>query len=171
MTPFSRLSQNVVSLAVVIFIISTATAQTTIQQILNSPEEVAEVISGATSEILMVTNVLRAVEVADALREALAVRGVPVYILIPPDTVEENASYAASLAHAGASVRLSEVGGSFLVIDRRVTIAGPLIGNLSQMSEGMPTVYIDEPTYAAQFVEGFIQSFEAAQVYTPVGQQ
>lgn len=158
-------------LTVLTLVLLTVAAAAQTQQVLNSSEQVVKALNTATDEILIVTDVLREVEVADALREAIAVRGVPVYMLIPPSTVEENASYTASLAHAGAQVRLSEVGGSFLTIDRRIIIAGPLIGNLSQSEEGMPTVYIDDPTYAAQFVEGFIQSFEAAQVYTPMGGQ
>ena len=152
-------------------VVSVVTAQAPTQQVLSSIEKVVETIATATDEVLVVTDVLRSVEVADALREAIAVRGVPVYMLIPPDTVEENASYVAGLAHAGAKVRLSEVGGSFLVIDRRVTIAGPLVGSFGQTSGETPTVLVDEPSYAAQFVEGFIQSFEAAQAYTPIGGQ
>ena len=163
--------RRLTTLIFLVLVVLTTTAQTPTQQVVTSLEEVVDAINTATNEILLVTDVLRTQEVADALREALAVRGVPVYLLIPSNTVEENASYVASLAHAGANVRLLEVSGSFLVIDRHITIAGPLIGSLGQAGEGMPTVYIEDPTYAAQFIEGFVQSFETAQGYTPIGQQ
>lgn len=171
MTKSSTHLKKLTTLIFIASIVFSVKAQAPTQQVLNSTEKIVEIINTATDEILLVTDVLRTVEVADAMREALAVRGVPVYILIPPNTVGENVSYIASLAHAGANVRLSEVGGSFLVLDRRITMAGPLIGSLGQASEGMPTVFIDDPTYAAQFVDGFIQSFEEAQIYTPIEQQ
>ncbi len=142
-------------------------AQTATYRILNKAEEVEEVVQVATSEILVVTDVLRSQAVADALREAMVVRGVAVYILIPVVTAEEKPSYTASLAYAGANVRLSEVGGSFIVLDRRYTLTGPLIGSLGQVETETPTLLIDDPSYAQKFVEGFRQSFEQAQVYTP----
>ena len=142
------------------------TAQGSTQRVLTSAEDVVTAINSATEEILIVTDVLRAETVADALREALSVRGVPVYVAMSPVSVQENASYAASLALAGASVRLSETNGSFLVVDRQLVLAGPLIGSLNE-TDGAPSAYIDDPSYAAQFVEGFVQSFEAASVYTP----
>lgn len=165
-----RYVQRLILLLLFVFISASIEAQSPGQQILRSAGEVVQTINLATHEILVVVDVLRTAEVADALREAIAVRGVPVYILVPSSTVEENASYIAGLAYAGATVRLSDVGGSFLVIDRRTTVAGPLIGNLGQADEGGPTILIDDPTYAAPFVEGFRRSFEAAQIYVPIGQ-
>ena len=152
---------------VLAFASNSVRAQTATYRTLNKAEEVEEVVQVATSEILVVTDVLRSQAVADTLREAMVVRGVAVYILIPTATAEEKPSYIASLAYAGANVRLSEVGGSFIVIDRRYTVTGPLIGSLGKVETETPTLLIDDPSYTQQFVEGFRQSFEQAQVYTP----
>ena len=152
---------------VLMFAANLAGAQTANYRILGEAEEVSDLIEVATSEILVVTDVLRSQGVADALREAMVVRGVAVYVLISAATVEERPSYVASLAYVGANVRLSEVGGSFIVIDRRYTVTGPLIGSLGQGETGAPTLLIDDLAYAQKFVEGFRQSFERAQVYMP----
>ena len=151
----------------VMFAINLAKAQTANYRILSDAGEVNDILEVATGEILVVTDVLRSQLMADALREAMVVRGVTVYVLIPTATAEEKPSYVASLAYAGANVRLSEVGGSFIVIDRRYTVTGPLIGSLGGLETAAPTMLIDDPTYAQQFVEGFRQGFERAQVYTP----
>ena len=156
-----------IAVMVLMFVISLAKAQTANYRILSEAEEVGDILEVATGEILVVTDVLRSQLVADALREATVVRGVAVYVLIPTATAEEKPSYVASLAYAGANIRLSEVGGSFIVIDRRYTVTGPLIGSLGELETAAPTMLIDDPSYAHQFVEGFRQGFERAQVYTP----
>ena len=94
----SKLVRSIIVLILSVSLASVALAQIPTQQTVISAEKVVETINTATDEILVVTDVLRDVEVADALREAIAVRGVPVYMLIPPGTVEENASYVAGLA-------------------------------------------------------------------------
>lgn len=139
-------------------------------QLLTSLEQVNEQLALATEEILLATTFLHNESLADALREALTTRGVPVYLLVPQSSVQENASYATSLAYAGAQVRLSEVGGSFLVIDRRMTLAGDLIGALPTGEEG-PTIFVDDEGYAIQFVEGFIEGFDSADVFNPNGEE
>lgn len=169
MKTVSTLLLAVIGLAVSV-LMSPTFAQTPSYQILRNAAEVAKVIHLATREVLITTDILRGEEVAEALREAIVVRGVPVFILVPKSAAEENASYIAGLAHAGASVRLAEVGGSFLVVDRRYTIAGSLIGSLGDLTADVPTILIDDPSYAAQFVAGFRQGFEAAQPYTAIGQ-
>lgn len=138
-------------------------------QILSSTEQIAEQLNTATEEILLATNVFRSEDTAEAIREALVVRGVHVYLLVPEANANENAAYVAGLAHAGASVKLSEVGGSFLIIDRQLTIAGELIGSLTEDVEA-PTILVDDANYAVQFIEGFIQGFEAAEPYVPLGE-
>lgn len=152
---------------VLMFAANLAGAQTANYRILGEAKEVGDLIEVATGEILVVTDVLRSQEVADALREAMVVRGVAVYVLTSAATVEERPSYVASLAYVGAHIRLSEVGGSFIVIDRRYTVTGPLIGSLGQGETGAPTLLIDDHAYAQEFVRGFRQSFERAQVYMP----
>lgn len=152
---------------VLMFAANLAGAQTANYRILGEAGEVSDLIDVATGEILLVTDVLRSQGLADALREAMVVRGVAVYVLTSAATVEERPSYVASLAYVDANVRLAEVGGSFIVIDRRYTVTGPLIGSLGQGETGAPTMLIDDPVYAQKFVEGFRQSFERAQVYMP----
>lgn len=155
---------------IVCVFISLGLTQESNYQILSSAEQIVEQINSATEEILLATNIFRSKEVAEAIHEALVVRGVAVYLLIPETNAEENASYVASLAHAGANVKLSEVGGSFLIIDRHITIAGELIGNLAQGAEQAPTILVDDANYATQFIEGFIQGFEEAIDYVPLGE-
>jgi hypothetical protein len=133
----------------------------------NNPGELALTVGIATREILVTSDVLRTTEVAEALREAMVRRGVTVYIMTSPENVEENASYFASLALAGANVRLGPVGGSFMIVDRRYTMVGSLIGSMGQSPDGAPTVMIDNEAYANQFVDSFIRVFGEAQVYEP----
>jgi phosphatidylserine/phosphatidylglycerophosphate/cardiolipin synthase-like enzyme len=130
---------------------------------------VVEVIRAATSEVLIASDTLQSQEVADALRAALVTRGVAVYLLIPAQNAAAPASYAASLAHAGAQVRLVEVGGGFLIVDRRFVVAGPLIGSSAQVGVASLTFLVDDPMYTAPFVEGFRLSFGAAAPYVPPG--
>lgn len=143
--------------------------------VLGTPGQVAAVVGQAVQEVLVASDVLRSREVANALREAITTRGVPVYVLTLPETAGENASYASSLSLAGAQVGLSPVGGSFMVVDRRLTVAGPLVGGLGRAQTADPnalTVVIDNPEYANGFVEGFVDAFEQAEGYEPqVGQE
>lgn len=132
-----------------------------------TPEQVADVVRAATVEVLISADTLHSRAVADALREAMTVRGVPVYVLAAAEGSRENASYLSSLALAGASVRLAPVGGSVLVIDRRVTIAGPLVGELGLLDGSSPTLLVDDEAYARAFVEGFVRGFEAGEPFTP----
>lgn len=152
-------------------------------RILGSSADVALVISMATEELMVTADVMRSEEVAEALRQAMVTRGVPVYIMTLPENVEENASYFASLALAGANVRLSQVQGNFIVVDRRMVVAGPMVAGLALLpgEEANPhafseptglTVLVDDPNYTAQFVQGFYTGFTAAAEYQPrVGPQ
>lgn len=138
--------------------------------VLGTPEEVAAVVNQAVQEILIASDVLRSQEVADAVREAMVTRGAAVYVLTLRETVDENASYFESLSLAGAQIALSPIGGSFMVIDRRLTVAGPLVGDLGGPQAQDPnslTVVIDNPDYANTFVDGFVQAFEQATAYAP----
>jgi hypothetical protein len=138
--------------------------------VLGTPGQVAEVVGQAVQEVLVASDVLRSQEVANALRKAITTRGVPVYVLTFPEAAGENASYASSLSLAGAQVALSPIGGSFMVVDRRLTVAGPMVGGLGSAQTADPnalTVVIDNPDYASGFVEGFIEAFEQAEAYEP----
>jgi hypothetical protein len=138
---------------------------------INTPAELAQVVALATQEVLVTSDILRTTEVAEALREAMVRRGVMVYIMTSLENVEENASYFASLSLAGANVRLGPVAGSYLIIDRRYTVMGSLIGSLGQSPDAPPTVMIDNEGYAGQFIESFIRVFGEAEVYeTRIGQ-
>ena len=129
-----------------------------------SSADIATLLDGATQEVLLAAPKMRSRAVAEALREALVVRGVDVYLLLPDATVDERASYALGLGLAGAAVRLSEaVGEPFVVIDRATLVIGPLVGALDGTEAGRTVVRRDAGA-VEQAVAWFYQAFRGGNV-------
>lgn len=133
-------------------------------QALTDESEVVQTIGTASQELMVAARFLRSTAIADALRVATVKRGVAVYILTPAENIVDPASYTASLGLAGASVKLAPVSDSFILVDRQVTVVGPLISGLSTLpgERALPTYLVNDPAYASPFVEGFYTSFSAA---------
>lgn len=135
---------------------------------LQSTAEVVQAIDTATQELMVATDLLRSKEVANALRRAAVDRGVTVFIVVPPENVADASSYFISLAFADAAVRLVSFQGSFIVIDRRVLVQGPLVAGVKQLpgSQVEPTRLSQDAAEVARFVGSFYKSFSAAQPYS-----
>lgn len=107
-------------------------------QVLSSPQDVTTLYTIATSEILIAADAIVSEEVADTLRRAVVERGVTLFVLTRDDTVDAAESYVKSLAAAGASVRTTETGANFALVDRQWAVVGP-------MAAGWPKVGVQEP--------------------------
>ena len=107
-------------------------------QILSSPQDVTTLYNLATGEILIAADAIVSEEVADTLRRAVVERGVALFILTRDDTVDAAASYVKSLAAAGATVRTTETGANFALVDRQWAVVGP-------MAAGWPKVGVQAP--------------------------
>lgn len=107
-------------------------------QVLSSPQDVTTLYNVATREILIAADAIVSEEVADTLRRAVVERGVTLFILTRDDTVDAAESYVKSLAAAGASVRTTETGANFALVDRQWAVVGP-------MAVGWPKVGVQEP--------------------------
>ena len=141
-------------------------SQATTTRPLNEPDEVAQVIHAATTELLLVTDTFRNETLADAVRLALLERGVPVFIVVPEDLVTDLSSYFGTLERAGASIRLQETTGAFLVVDRQHVIQGPLLSTLEAAPQPSPTMLVSNTDYADQLAQRFIDAFEEAVPWT-----
>ena len=131
-------------------------------------QEVASHIAVATGEVLLAVPTLRSHSIAEALREAMVVRGVEVYLLVSPELAQERASFVTGLKLAGAQVRLARVDGdaSYLVLDRRRVIAGRGLAALDASPEGSLALSA-HPASVEQIVAWFYQDFVAARTYQP----
>lgn len=136
-------------------------------RILATPNDVAAYIDAAQSELLISAYMLRVQAIAEAVRRAVVERGVQTYILTTEAGLHESASYAKSLALAGAFVRSGYANADLVIVDRYYVVQGPLVG-VQSMPEGMePTFAMSGGEYASTFVTLFIDLFNAANPYDP----
>lgn len=134
---------------------------------LGASQDVIAYVDAAQSEILLSAYVLRVQGIAEALRRAVVERGVQAYILTTTAGLNEGASYAKSLALAGAHVRSGYANAELLIVDRYYVVNGPLIG-VQSMPQGMdPTFAFVGSDYAAALVSIFIEQYNHATPYDP----
>lgn len=120
-----------------------------IPQSLAASDAVAEQLSSADTEILLVAPSLRSLPIANALREA-ALRGVNVFILAEPTQVELQDSYVPGLDHPQlAQVGLISEDRTFAVLDTSVIIEGPLLSRESVAFDA-PETFIIRDTATVQ---------------------
>jgi len=137
-------------------------------QLLERSEDIVPYIDIAASEILVSATMLRVQSVAEALRRAMVQRGVAVYIITTEMGLNEGASYAKSLALAGAQVRSAYANLELLIVDRTYVVAGPLIGVSLTPMGSEPTVAIAGSDYANQVTLAFVELFNTATPYNPM---
>ena len=128
--------------------------------------EIALTIDTATEEIMLVTDTLNVEAVADSIRKAVVERGVEVYIITLAETTNSDANYITGLALAGAAVRLGPVEGALMIIDRELTITGPMISTLATEYE-MPTFVTRSEDFALYYANTFREVFINAEIYEP----
>ena len=63
--------------------------------------EVVQAIDTATEELMVATDLLRSKEVANALRQAIVERSVKLYMVVPPESITDPASYVRQLGLFG----------------------------------------------------------------------
>jgi hypothetical protein len=124
--------------------------------------EALHLISTARNEVMLAAPTLRSQAVAEALRQALVVRGVAVFILVDPALSEERASYVLTLALAGAQVRLAPVAEGVLVIDRQVALRG---GFWELEGTALPTQISHDAALVAPVVSWFYEVYRIAPVF------
>src|SRR5690606_33073416 len=95
--------------------------------LLSTPQQIAEVVHAANSEILLSASTVQHPEIAEALRGAMVERGVPVFILTTVNGANERSSFIHSLFLMGANIRIVAAPEPFIVVDRAYVVAGPLI--------------------------------------------
>lgn len=137
-------------------------------QMIERSDDIIPYLDIAASEILISSTMLRVQTVADAIRRAMVQRGVPVYILTTEMGLNEGASYAKSLALAGAQVRSGFSNLELIIIDRTYVVAGPLIGISLAPIATEPTVIIAGADYANQLTVAFIELFSGAAPFDPL---
>ncbi len=129
--------------------------------------EIALAIDIATEEIMLVTDALNVEVIAESLRKASVERGVEVYIITLAENTNADANYITSLALAGATVRLGPVEGALLIIDRKLTITGPMIGTLATEYK-VPTFVTKNEDFALYYANAFREVFINAEIYEPL---
>jgi phosphatidylserine/phosphatidylglycerophosphate/cardiolipin synthase-like enzyme len=136
--------------------------------LLASSSDVVPYIDAASQEILVSAYMLRSQVIAEALRRAIVERGVKVYILTTDNGLHEGASYAKSLALAGAFVRSGYANAEILVSDRYYTISGPLIGMSVVLPQVDPTFLVMGSEYANSLVAIYIELYSQAAAFDPL---
>lgn len=124
--------------------------------------EALHLISTARNEVMLAAPTLRSQGVAEALRQAIVVRGVAVFLLVDAALLEERASYVLTLALAGAQVRLAPVAEGVLVIDRQVALRG---GFWELEGVAPPTQITQDAILVAQVASWFYEVYRIAPVF------
>jgi len=165
--PLHRILAAVVLSLTLVSVAQAPISPDTEMSILASSDDVAAYINAAQSEVLVSAYMLRVQSVAESLRRAVVERGVHVYILTTEAGLHENASYAKSLALAGAHVRSGYANADLLIVDRYYSVNGPLVGALIS-PEGMePTFAFTGQDYANSLVTLYLEQFNASTPYDP----
>ena len=140
---------KVLVLFTLIVLMGHTTAQSSLPKTLLPEDKAVRLVEAAREEVLLATPGIYSRQLAEALREAMVVRGVAVYLLVPANSAEDRASYVASLSLAGARVRFAEIEGSVLVVDRQQVV----------------TSNPNETSDAARAVAWFYDAFRTAPIY------
>lgn len=124
-------------------------------------------IAATRSEIMLAAPTVRSAALAAALHQALVTRGVPVYLLVEADLVEDPAAYVLSLYLAGASVRLAAQAsqdGAYLILDRTLVLSGDF-WDLDPTESNWATT--SDAAKVGAFVAWFYEAYHAMRNYEP----
>lgn len=137
-------------------------------RVLASPEQVGASLYASAREVLVVTPYLRSQAVADGLRRAAVERGARVFVLADDRYVAEPASYLTGLSLVrGVQVRLLRgLSVSQATVDRKVTLAGPLIADVADPLSAQATLAERSPRKVAQASAWFTRNWSVATPYT-----
>lgn len=120
-------------------------------------DRIATEIGLATQQVLIYSPWLKNKNVADAIRVAVAERGIRVYLLSPQESIWDKASYFGSLALAGArlytgTIDKGLISNPFLVIDNNRAIIGRQIGLNPNIYDPMLTRLTTNPAEVKRLV-------------------
>lgn len=132
---------------------------------------VAEQLGRAQQQLLLVTPTLLSKPVAEAVRRAVAERGVEVFVVTSPASVAAPGSYAMSLALLpGVQIRLAETQRRFALVDTGASafgVEGLLISEAQRGFNARPTFAFSAPAEVQDRAAIFQTLWPAATPYTP----
>lgn len=138
-------------------------------QSLSDAQQVAAQLGRAQEQLLLVTKSVSSKPLAEALRRAAAERGVRVFIVVAPASVEAPGSYVASLALlGGVQVRLAQTERQFVVVDvasDAFVIEGSLISTSVRRFDERPTYAFAEPQAVGERALHFAELWRSAVPY------
>lgn len=134
---------------------------------LQSGSQVAAVVYSAARSVTVTAPSIRSREVADALRRAAVERGANVFILADDRYVREPAGFLSALSLVpGIQVRLVRgVSQSWVIVDGKVALAGPLVWEVASPLESRATVVDRGQATLARLSGWFSRSWKVARVY------
>lgn len=131
--------------------------------LLETPQQIAEVIQTASSELLISAPTIQHLEIAEALRTAMVERGVPTFILTTVAGANEPSSFIHSLFLMGAHIRIVSSAEPFIIVDRTYVVAGPLIARpKAPTAVENETFLLSEPSNTLRATRMFVETFEQA---------
>jgi len=141
------------------------------QYLLDTAEDVAGVIDGATREVLLATGELTSKPVAEALHRAVKERGVELFILIDDQTAAWDSSYTDVFAALGANVRLIRgIDEPFIIVDWKTDsrlVTGPLVGRAARPTDEFGALYITDSAQVDLLGNRFLSTYKRAPAYSP----
>ena len=129
---------------------------------LETQESIKTLIDNSNKEILIEVPYLRNKIIAESLREAAAIRGVPVYLLTQEDMLIDPASYTASLSMISKiQVKyLDKIPVSYIIIDRNHLIVTESLSNISGSLTGYNEYEEKNPS-----INAFLKRWEAGKSF------
>lgn len=129
-------------------------------------QQVAQSIWSAQQQVVLMAPNLSSRTVAEALRIAVTERGVRVFILCHPHSVNQPSSFLAALSLLpNVSIRLySPIGGEWILLDQHTLIQGPLTHQNPQPWLA-PTLQNRNPQQVQSAYLGFLQAWPQATPY------
>ncbi len=133
--------------------------------LIENPQDVATIIDATGQELLLSSDTIRHDVIAEALRRAIVVRAVDVFIMVSPAGANAADSYVHSLSLAGARVRVGPETMPFLVADRQTAVTGPLLVQDDPISGEDGTFMVHDQRSVTILTQRFVDTFEQARVF------
>lgn len=136
---------------------------------LSTAQQVASQLGRAHEQLLLVTPSVSSKPLAEAVRRAAAERGVKIFIVVAPASVEAPGSYVASLALLdGVQARLAETERQFVIVDvadDAFVIEGSLVRATTRRFDEQPTYAFADPQAVDERASRFAELWRSAVPY------
>lgn len=127
---------------------------------LNETSQIVTLIDGTQREVLISSPSIYHQDIADALRRAMVMRSVPVYIVTTGQGANAAGSYIHSLFIQGAVIRIGPETDPLMVLDREVVVSGPLLTGPIPLFDETGTFLISDASFLSQATSIIIDLFE-----------